>query len=102
MASNPDYDAEVENSKAPLLEHMVELRKRLMWSGIAMVVAFLICFPLASHIFNFLVAPLEDLWHDQTGRRLIYTALHEKFFTEIKVAFFAGFCISFPFVASQI
>jgi len=102
MASNPDFEAEIEHSKAPLLDHMVELRKRLMWSGISLIAAFVICFPLAAPIFNFLVAPLQDLWHDQTGRRLIYTALHEKFFTEIKVAFFAGFCLSFPFIASQI
>lgn len=95
------YDPDVEASKAPLLDHMVELRKRLMWSGIALIAAFVLSFPFAASIFNFLVAPLQDLWHDQTGRRLIYTALHEKFFTEIKVAFFAGFCLSFPFIAAQ-
>lgn len=102
MTAEPDYDAEVENSKAPLLAHMVEMRKRLMWSGIALIVAFVLCFPLASYIFNFLVDPLREMWQDQTGRRLIYTALHEKFFTEIKVAFFAGFCLSFPFIAAQL
>ncbi len=97
-----DYDPEMESSKAPLLAHMVELRRRLMWSGIALIAAFVLCFPLAGPIFNFLVAPLQDLWHDQTGRRLIYTALHEKFFTDIKVAFFAGFCFSFPFISAQL
>jgi sec-independent protein translocase protein TatC len=101
MASD-NYDPDVENSKAPLLEHMVEMRKRLMWSGIALIGAFIVCFPLSGAIFNFLVAPLQDLWHDQTGRRLIYTALHEKFFTDIKVAFFAGFCFSFPFISAQL
>ncbi|MBP5856922.1 twin-arginine translocase subunit TatC [Marivibrio halodurans] len=97
-----DYDPDMENSKAPLLEHMVELRRRLMWSGIALIGSFVVCFPLADPIFNFLVAPLQDLWHDQTGRRLIFTALHEKFFTDIKVAFFAGLCISFPIISAQL
>lgn len=97
-----DYDPDMEKSKAPLLEHMVELRRRLMWSGIALIGSFVACFPLADPIFNFLVAPLQDLWHDQSGRRLIFTALHEKFFTDIKVAFFAGLCISFPIISAQL
>ena len=100
MAS--DYDADIENSKAPLLDHLVEMRKRLMWSGIALVATFVVCFPLAPYIFNFLVDPLQDMWQGQTGRRLIYTALHEKFFTDIKVAFFAAFCLSFPIIAGQL
>lgn len=99
--SNYD-DAAVNESKAPLLEHLVELRKRLMISVIVLLASFFICFPFADHIFNFLVAPLNDVWAGQTGRRIIYTALHEKFFVDVKIAFFAGFCVSFPIVASQI
>ncbi|WP_259779895.1 twin-arginine translocase subunit TatC [Aestuariispira ectoiniformans] len=95
-------DAAVDESKAPLLEHLVELRKRLMISVVVLLVAFFVCFPLADYIFNFLVEPLNHIWAGQEGRRIIYTALHEKFFVDVKIAFFAGFCISFPIIASQV
>ena len=92
--------AEIEESKAPLMEHLIELRKRLMISVGVLLASFFICFPFAADIFNFLVAPLNEIWQGQ-GRRIIYTALHEKFFVDVKIAFFAGFCFSFPIVAGQ-
>lgn len=95
-------DAAVDEQKAPLIEHLVELRKRLMISVIVLLAAFFVCFPFADHIFNFLVDPLNQVWAGQQGRRIIYTALHEKFFVDVKIAFFAGFCVSFPIVASQV
>jgi sec-independent protein translocase protein TatC len=61
-----------------------------------------ICFYFAEPIFNFLVEPLAHLWQGQQSRRLIFTALHEKFFTDIKVAFFAGAFISFPLISNQV
>lgn len=88
--------------KMPLSEHLAELRQRLLYSVLALFVGFFICFYFASDIFNFLVAPLADMWADQPDRRLIFTALHEKFFTEIKVAFFAAACLAFPIMASQL
>ncbi len=94
--------AGLDDSKAPLLSHLVELRQRLIYSVIAFIVCFFICFYFAGPIFNFLVAPLADLWEGEAGRRLIYTALHEKFFTDIKIAFFAAFFLSFPVIAGQI
>ena len=93
---------DVDASKAPLMDHLIELRRRLMYSVGGLLVAFFICFAFAGDIFNFLVAPLADIWEGETGRRFIYTALHEKFFTEIKIAFFAAFCVSFPVIANQI
>ncbi|MDA0341219.1 MAG: twin-arginine translocase subunit TatC [Proteobacteria bacterium] len=90
-----------EESKMPLLDHLVELRQRLLYSFIGMIVAFILCYSVAGHIYNFLVQPLADATAGQEGRRMIFTALHEAFFTQIKVAFFAAMCISFPIVAVQ-
>ncbi|MBV6632507.1 MAG: twin-arginine translocase subunit TatC [Alphaproteobacteria bacterium] len=103
MSGVDGEDRETElGDKMSLLDHLTELRQRLLYSVIALVVCFFGCFFFASEIFNFLVAPLADIWADQPNRRLIFTALHEKFFTEIKVAFFAAACVAFPVIASQI
>jgi len=95
---------EIDQARMPLLDHLVELRKRLTWSMIAFLIAFLISFYFANPIFDFLVQPLQDLnlWEDQEGKGLIFTALHEKFFTNVKVAFFFAAFISFPLVSTQI
>jgi sec-independent protein translocase protein TatC len=96
-------DQEIEEEKMPLLDHLVELRRRLIYSLFAIVTAFLVCWlAFAGHIFDFLVAPLAQMWEGQDGRHLIFTAMHEKFFTEMKIGFLAGLFITFPFVASQI
>ena len=87
----------------PLLDHLIELRTRLMHSAIAILVLFFICYYFSPDIYNFLVAPLADVMEDMGGqRRLIFTALHEAFFTYIKVAFFAALFLSFPFLAIQV
>jgi sec-independent protein translocase protein TatC len=88
--------------KMPLLEHLVELRTRLMYAAGGFLVAFLVCFYFANPMFDFLVEPLAGIWEGEEDRRMIYTALHEKFFTNIKVAFFAAAFISFPIIAAQI
>ena len=92
----------VDESKAPLMEHLIELRKRLMVSVVFLLVSFFVMFPFANHIFDFLVQPLNQVWEGQEGRRIIYTALHEKFFVDVKIAFFAGFMLSFPVIAGQL
>ena len=101
--STPDIEEEaIEESKAPLLEHLIELRTRLMRSAVAVMVLFFICYYFAPQLYDFLVRPLADVMHDLGGnRRLIFTALHEAFFTYIKVAFFAALFLSFPFIAMQ-
>ncbi|MBT3305274.1 MAG: twin-arginine translocase subunit TatC [Alphaproteobacteria bacterium] len=87
----------------PLLDHLIELRRRLLHSSIAVSVLFFICYYFSPDIYNFLVAPLADVMEQMGGqRRLIFTALHEAFFTYIKVAFFAALFLSFPFIAAQI
>jgi len=91
-----------EEKKMPLLEHLVELRRRLLYSAVAFVLAFIICFYFAQDMFNFLAAPMADFFHDQHGRRFIYTDLAEPFFTQMKLAAFGALCVSFPIVAAQI
>jgi sec-independent protein translocase protein TatC len=93
---------EVEESKMPLLDHLVELRRRLIYSVISFFICFAVCFYFSDAIFNFLVEPLAKLWQGQASRRLIFTGLQEKFFTDMKVAFFAGAFISFPLISNQI
>ncbi len=92
---------ELDASKAPLMEHLVELRKRLLVSIVALVIAFGIAFTQARRIFAFLVQPLV---HAQGAHptQLIYTKLYEKFFVDVKVAAFAALCLAFPVIANQL
>jgi sec-independent protein translocase protein TatC len=99
VAEAEDAD-QVDQYRMPLIEHLIELRKRLMWSMGALVVAFVGCYLVAEPIYQFLVHPLAEMLGPQG--RLIYTALHEVFFTYIKIAFFAAFCITFPIIAGQL
>jgi sec-independent protein translocase protein TatC len=91
-----------DEKKMPLLDHLVELRRRLLYSFVAFVIAFMGCFYFAQDMFNFLAAPLADYFHEAAGRRFIYTDLTEPFFTNVKLAAFGALCISFPIVAGQI
>ena len=97
-----DRDAELEAGRMPLLDHLIELRNRLMWSIGAIMVAFLVCYQFKVRIYGFLVHPLAVIFAGQTGRHLIYTGLTEAFFTYVKVSFWAALCIAFPIVAIQI
>lgn len=89
---------DIDDSKMPLLDHLIELRSRLLWSFLALAIAFGISLYFARPIFGFLVQPL--LASGQT--KLIYTAIFEAFFVEIKVAFFAATFFSFPVFATQL
>jgi sec-independent protein translocase protein TatC len=95
-------EAEIEASKAPLLDHLVELRKRLIYSVAALLAGFLACFGFAKYIYAFLTQPLAQALAGQPNHHLIYTALYETFFTYVKVGMFAGLCLTFPIIASQI
>ncbi|QLC26308.1 twin-arginine translocase subunit TatC [Parasphingopyxis algicola] len=94
-------EAEIDESSAPLLDHLIELRNRLLWCMLGLAIAFGICFYFATEIFEFLVQPLTAAFPEGEGR-LIYTQLYEAFFVEIKVAMFGAFVIAFPLVANQI
>ncbi len=98
--SEYDYDQDIEHSKMPLLDHLIELRNRLMYAIGGVLVAFLFCYYFSAEIYAFLVQPLADQLGD--GRRMIYTGLTEAFFTYVKVAFWAACFLAFPIIASQI
>ncbi|WP_029005814.1 twin-arginine translocase subunit TatC [Azorhizobium doebereinerae] len=96
--SQEDIDA----SKAPLIEHLIELRSRLIKSVIAFLVAFFLCFMLAKQIYNILLWPYEFASGFSGGVKLIYTAPQEFLFTQIKLGMFGAAFLSFPVVATQI
>src|SRR3954467_8771837 len=102
MAAEDEREAELEEGRMPLLDHLVELRNRLMWAAGAVIVAFLICYQFKEHIYRFLEYPLAQIFAGQTGRKMIFTGLTEAFFTYIKVSFWAAVCLSFPVIAVQI
>ncbi len=89
---------DLDASRAPLLDHLIELRRRLLWSFAALAIAFFICLYFARPIFAVLVQPLLAAGQG----RLIYTNIFEAFFVEIKVAFFAALMVAFPIIANQI
>lgn len=97
-------EAVLDENKMPLLEHLIELRTRLMRSVIAILVLFFIAYYFSQHIYEFLGQPLVDAFEAEgmTGRRFIFTAPHEAFFTYIKVSFFAALFVGFPYLAAQI
>ena len=92
----------IEDSKAPLLEHLIELRSRLMKTVIAVAIAFLVCFFFASDIFNILIIPYEQAVGEERQVELIFTAPQEYFFTQLKLALFGALFIAFPVIASQV
>lgn len=90
-----------DDTRAPLMEHLVELRRRLIWSFVALFAAFGVCFYFANDIFGFLAQPLVRAFPPGEGK-LVYTKLYEAFFVEVRVAFFAAFFLAFPILANQI
>ena len=85
-----------------LIDHITELRKRLLWSFLYILVIFILCFYFANELFGFLASPLVKLMDTDNGQGFIYTALQEAFFTELKIAFFFALFFSFPLIAIQI
>lgn len=97
LLPKPEAD-DLDTSRAPLMDHLVELRRRLIWSFVALAIAFSICLYFAQTIFTFLVQPLLAAGQN----RLIFTNVFEAFFSQVKVAFFAAGMASFPVIATQI
>ena len=92
---------DIDETRAPLLDHLIELRGRLLKAILALAVAFGICLYFAEPILGFLIQPLKSAFPDGEGQ-LIFTKLYEVFFVELKVALFAGFFFSFPIIANQL
>ena len=95
-------DDEIEASRAPLLTHLMELRTRLMWALLAILIAFIACFAFAKQIYNILIMPYEWAAGDGRDIRLIYTAPQEFFITQMKLALFGALFIAFPVIATQL
>ncbi|MFC0283251.1 twin-arginine translocase subunit TatC [Camelimonas abortus] len=95
-------DDDIEASRAPLIDHLIELRARLIRSLIAFVVMFFICFAFAKQIYNILVWPYVFAAGPGADVRLIYTAPLEYLFTQIRIAVFGAAFLSFPVVATQV
>ena len=97
----PDGQDEIDASKAPLMDHLIELRQRLIWAVAAFFVMFILCFSVASHIYQILVWPY--VWvSGQDHVRLIATHFLEQIFTHLKLAMFGAAFLSFPVVATQV
>ena len=96
-------DNHIEDSSAPLIEHLAELRNRLMWSLGALVVMILVLFPFAQTVLEFLAQPACDVLISENGAcKIISTKVHGIFFTHVSVSIFGGFCVAFPFIAFQL
>ena len=89
---------DIDDSKQPLLEHLIELRRRLLWSLATLVACFFVCFYFAQDIFAVLVQPLLKAGQG----KLIYTDIFEAFFTQVKVSLFAALMLAFPVIATQL
>lgn len=92
---------DIDETRAPLMEHLIELRRRLVWSFAALFACFGVCFYFADYIFAFLAQPLVEAFGPGEGK-LVYTKLYEAFFVQVRVAFFAAFFLAFPIIANQI
>ncbi|HEX5324556.1 MAG TPA: twin-arginine translocase subunit TatC [Capsulimonadaceae bacterium] len=98
----PEDEAAIESTKAPLLEHLIELRKRIVYSLLALAVCFALCFTVSKQIYAFLTEPLAHALAGHPNHHLIYTSVYETFFTYVKLSVFAGLCLAFPIIATQI
>lgn len=96
------FDPQMEATRAPLVEHLAELRRRLLWCMVAFAVAFGISYAFAEEIYAFLTQPLASLFPDPSARRMIYTGLEEAFTTYLELGMFGACVLGFPFFAFQL
>jgi sec-independent protein translocase protein TatC len=97
-----EAEEELEEGKMPLLDHLIELRKRLMWSMVSFFVFFGPSWYFSKAIYGILARPLARILADHANGHFIYTDLTEAFFTDLRVAFWTSICLSFPVIASQL
>lgn len=105
MAPKTEDEDVIDDKPMPLMDHLKELRQRVLWSVGAFILCFAVCYYFAQQLYGFLARPLADILAAQPGggeRRMIYTALYEAFFTYLKVAFFGAVFFSFPMWATQL
>ena len=96
-------DHNIEDSSAPILEHLTELRVRLIRSVVAFAILMILCFTIANHIFNFLANPIVEILK-QNGQPpdLIFTGLEQGFMVNIRISLFGGFILAFPYIGIQL
>jgi len=101
--TRPTPQNDIDDKSAPLIEHLAELRSRLIKAVLAFVVAMVACFTIATPIFNFLTAPLCSALADRgQDCDLIFISPQEGFFVAIKVSLLGGFMLAFPVIAGQL
>ncbi len=101
MTDDVEKDS-IEASKAPLLDHLIELRQRLLWSVVAVFVCFIVCFIFATDIYNILLHPYRIAVGADVPIEMQFTAPQEFFFTKLKLALFGAIFIAFPVIATQV
>jgi sec-independent protein translocase protein TatC len=103
VSAEPDPRDEIDDSSAPLIEHLAELRTRLIRAVAAFAIAMVACFPFAETILNFLADPIADVLRSRgQDPQLIFTAPQEKFFVLIRISVIFGFALSFPVIGHQL
>ncbi|WP_434360013.1 twin-arginine translocase subunit TatC [Parasalinivibrio latis] len=102
MSRDLSKSPELEASRAPLLNHLLEIRRRLMLCFLFFIVVFIVAYAYSGEVYQYLTAPLVDVFGEDSGRRMIYTGLHEAFFTYMKLAFFTAMFASLPLLLIQV
>lgn len=92
---------ELDETKTPLIDHLIELRKRLLYCVWALFLTGIVCYYFSDKILAFLIVPLKEGYGESTGR-LVYTKLYEAFLVQLKIGVFGGFFCSFPIIANQL
>jgi len=94
---------EIDESAAPLIEHLTELRSRLIRSVVAFAICMILAFTVATHIFNFLANPIAEMLKENgQAPDLIFTGLQQGFMVNIRISLFGGFIVSFPYIGFQL
>ena len=103
MKKEQEKHDDIESSNAPLVEHLSELRSRLIYSVLAFLICMVCVFPFSKYIFSFLAMPITELLAIKNEENeLIFTGLQQGFMVNVKISFFGGFVVSFPFIGFQI
>jgi sec-independent protein translocase protein TatC len=94
--------SDVSEARAPIIAHLIELKRRLWIACLAFVIAFVLCYLISDKVYAFLVHPLAETFSDPQDRRLIYTSLTEAFLTYVQLSLFGAFFLAFPVIATQL
>ena len=104
MAANTNTQDSIDDTSAPLIEHLAELRTRLIWSVVAFIVAMVLCFTVGDQLLDFLLKPIESTMRSLGNPNPVmqYTAPQEYFFTLVQISVVGGFVLSFPVIGYQL